>query len=167
MSSKTQSSASSTSTKSKEIKIITRQVFTLADIEKDLRKIKLLYIISLLGDVSEKALEHLLYEMKSREYDLGYNFVLVAKTPTSKDLFNDLLALKYTGLVETSASRKVALSSLGKEFLEKNLSKIDEYEREVVRKLVEELRVKIRPIDAEVEVRFSSTRRRSRVTRSL
>lgn len=148
------------STKSKEIKIITRQVITLKDIEKDPRKIKLLYIMSVFGDISEKALEYLIYEMKQKGYDLGYNFILVGKVPTSKELFNDVLALKYTGLVETTSTRKLVVSSLGKEFLEKHSNVIGEKEKEEIKKLIDELRVKIRPIDVEVEVRFGSRKRR-------
>jgi hypothetical protein len=146
--------------KSKEIKIITRQVITIDDIKKDPRKIKLLYIISVFGDISEKALNHLLYEMKQKGYDLGYSFTVVGRVPTSKELFNDTLALKYTGLVETNPRRKLVVSSLGKEFLEKHLNMIDEKEREEIKKLIDELRVKIRPIDVEVEVRFGRKSRR-------
>jgi len=150
----------SSSSKSKEIKIITKQVITLDDIEKDPRKIKLLYIISTFGDISEKALEYLLYEMKQKGYDLGYEFALVGRVPTSKELFNDVLALKYTGLVETNPMKKLVVSSLGREFLEKHINSIEEKEREEIKKLIDELRVKVRPIDVEVEVRFGRKTRR-------
>ncbi len=150
----------STGSKSKEIKIVTRHVITIDEVEKDLRKIKLLYIISVVGDISEKALQYLLYEMKEKGYDLEYGFTLVGNIPTSKELFNDLLALKYTGLVETNPSRKLIVSSLGREFLEKNVNKITEEERDEIKKLIDELRVKVRPIDVEVEMRFRRTRRR-------
>jgi len=148
------------SSKSKEIKIITRHVITIDDIVKDPRKIKLLYIISEIKEISEKALQYLLYEMKEKEYDLGYTFTVVGKTPTSKDVLNDLLALKYTGLVETNPARKLIVSSLGREFLEKHVDKISEEERETIKNLVEQLRVKIRPIDVEVEMRFRRSRTR-------
>ena len=142
------------STKSKEIKIITKHVITIQDIEKDPRKIKLLYIISEFGDISEKALQYLLYEMKNKGYDLGYDFTVVGRVPTSKTLFNDLLALKYTGLVETNPTRKLVVSSLGREFLEKHGNVISDEEKDNIKKLLEELRVKVKPIDLEVEMRF-------------
>lgn len=148
------------SSKSKEIKIITKHVITLDDIKRDPRKIKLLYIISVFGEISEKGLEYLLYEMKQKGHDLGYEFAIVGRVPTSKELFNDVLALKYTGLVETNALKKLVMSSLGKEFLEKHINNIDEKERDNIKKLIEELRVKIRPIDAEVEVMFRRKTRR-------
>ncbi|MET1159954.1 MAG: hypothetical protein ABWW65_03245 [Thermoprotei archaeon] len=151
------------STKSKEIKIITKHVVTLQDIEKDLRKIKLLYIMSEFGEISEKALQYLLYEMKNKGYDLGYNFTVVGRVPTSKELFNDLIALKYTGLVETNAIRKLVISSLGREFLEKHSSKISDEEKNNIKNLIEELRVKVKPIDVEVEMMFKRGRRRKLV----
>mgnify|MGYP000268169558 CR=1 FL=1 len=151
------------SSKSKEIKIVTRHVITLSDVEKDPRKIKLLYIISEFGGISEKALQYLLYEMKQAGYELGYNFTVVGRVPTSKELFNDLLALKYTGLVETNPVRKLVLSSLGKEVLDKETQSISDEERNTIKKLIEELRVKVKPIDVEVEMTFKRTRSRRRM----
>ena len=157
--SKPQSSGASSS-KSKEIKIITKQVYTLDDIKNDLGKIKLLYIFSLTGSISEKALSYLIYEMKEKGYDLKYDFTMIGSIPSSKKLLNDLLALKYTGLIETTATKKLAISSLGREFLEKVGNLISDEEKDLIKKLVEELRVKIKPIDVEVEVRYRGKTRR-------
>jgi hypothetical protein len=146
--------------RSKELKIITRHVITVKDIEKDPRKIKLLYIISQVGSISEKALQYLLYYMKEKGYDLGYNYVMLGSFPSSKEILNDTLALRYVGLLETNPRRKLEVTSLGKEFLEKHKDIIPDEEKNQIKKLVEELRIKIAPIDAEVEMRTRPRRRR-------
>ncbi len=148
--------------KSKELKIITRHVITEKDIENDPRKIKLLFIIQEVGGISEKALQYLLYYMREKGYDLGYNFVMLGTMPSSKEIINDTLALRYVGLVETNPRRKLVVTSLGKEFLEKHKDAISEEEKEQIKKLIEELRIQIAPIDAEVEV-MSRPRRRRRL----
>ncbi len=150
--------------KSKELKIITRHVITIDDIKKDPRKVKLLYIISVTSGISEKALQYLLYYMKEEGYDLGYKFVMLGTVPSSKEILNDTLALRYVGLLETNPRRKLVVTSLGKEFLEKEGSKyISDDEKDQIRKIVEELRVKIAPIDAEVELMSRPRRRRRRL----
>lgn len=159
-SSKSKDKEAGTSTRSKEIKIITRQVVTLDDIKREPNKVKLLYIISLFGEISDKALNYLICEMKNRGYDLGYSFTSIGNIPSSRELYNDLIALKYTGLVETSISRKNILSSLGKEFLDKYSNIIPDQEREVIKKLIDELRMKVKPIDLEVELRFRTSKSR-------
>ncbi len=148
--------------KSKELKIITRHVITEKDIENDPRKIKLLFIIQEVGGISEKALQYLLYYIREKGYDLGYNFVMLGTMPSSKEIINDTLALRYVGLVETNPRRKLVVTSLGKEFLEKHKDAISEEEKEQIKKLIEELRIQIAPIDAEVEV-MSRPRRRRRL----
>ena len=153
----------STTGKSKELKIVTRHVITVQDIEKDPKKVKLLYIISEIGGISEKALQYLLYYMKEEGYDLGYNFVMLGQFPSSKEILNDSLALRYVGLLETNPRKKLVITSLGKEFLEKHADKIPEEEKEKIKKLIEELRIKIAPIDAEVELRARPRRRKRRL----
>jgi len=140
-------------TKGKELKIVTRHVVSLTDVEKNPRLIKLLYITSLFKDISEKALLHLLYYMRQNGYDLGYNFVVIGQTPTSKDVSSDLAVLKYLGLLEVNEKKKLAISSLGKEFIVKHLETTLKNEKEAIDKLVNELKVKIAPIDAEVEIK--------------
>ncbi len=149
--------------KSKELKIVTRHVITVKDIENDPRKIKLLYIIDQVGGISEKALQYLLYYMKEKGYDLGYNFIMLGDMPSSKEVINDTLALRYVGLAETNPRRKIVTTSLGKEFLEKHKDAISDEEKDTIKKLVEELRPRIAPIDAEVEVMSRPRRRRRRL----
>lgn len=148
--------------KSKELKIITKHVITIEDIKKDPRKIKLLYIINTLGGISEKALQHLIYYMKEKDYDLGYNFIMLGTTPSSKDLHNDLVALLYVGLLETDPRRKLLVTSMGKEFLQNHESAISEEEKEKIKSLVDELRIKIAPIDTEVELAYRTRKSRKR-----
>ncbi len=150
--------------KSKELKIITKHVITIDDIKRDLRKIKLLYLISSYGGISEKALQYLIYYMKESGYDMGYNFVLLGNTPSSKELHNDIVALLYVGLAETNPKRKIVITSLGREFLEKMKDSIPEEDKENIKRLIDELRIKVAPIDMEVELasRTSLSRRRKR-----
>ncbi len=108
-------------TKTKELKIITRKVVTLEDVKKNKRMLKLLHIIDHLKEISEPGLIHLLYEMKNAGVDLGYNFIVVANKPGSKEVHQDLLDLLYLNLVEKDPVRgKLRITSTGKEFLEKN-----------------------------------------------
>ncbi len=155
-------SQKTSSSKSKELKIITRHVITIDDIKNDLRRIKLLYIINTIGGISEKALQHLIYYMKDLEYDLGYDFIVLGTTPSSKMLHNDIVALLYVGLIETNPRRKLVTTSLGKEFLEKVKDSISDEEKETIKKLIDDLRIKIAPIDMEVELSYRSARRRRR-----
>ncbi len=149
--------------KTKELKIISRPVITIEDIKKDPRKLKLLYVINESGGLSEKALKYLIYYMKEAGYDLGYSFVMLGQTPSSRELHNDLVALLYVGLTETNPRKKIVLTSQGKEFLEKHvLPIISDEEKDKIKKLVEELRVKVTPIDTEVELSLRRPRRRRR-----
>jgi len=153
---KTKDKEGASATRSKEIKIITKQVVTLDDIAKDPVKIKLLYIVSVFGEISDKALQYLIYELGKKGYELGYSFTLIGNTPSSRELSNDLIALKYTGLLETNIFKKNIVSSLGKEFLDKHINILSEQERDTIKKLVDELRTKIKPIDLEVELKYKT-----------
>ncbi len=155
-------SSQRSSSKSKELKIITKHVITIDDIKRDQRKIKLLYIIQTYGGISEKALQHLIYNMKDSGYDLGYKFIMLGNTPSSKELHNDLVALLYVGLTETNPRRKIIVTSLGKEFLENMKDSIPSEDRDSIKKLVDELRIKVTPIDMEVELASRTLGRRRR-----
>ncbi|MEM1864320.1 MAG: hypothetical protein QXN10_05415 [Desulfurococcaceae archaeon] len=150
MSEKKQSKTTTTE-KSKEIKIVSKQVVTLSDIEKNPRLIKLLYIISLTNGISEKALIQLLYLMKENGLDLNYRFINIANMISSKDVLNELVMLKYAGLIEV-IHRKIAITGLGKEFLSKKLDKLGN-DAEVLKKLYSELKPKIAPIDVEIDIK--------------
>ncbi|MCY0868359.1 MAG: hypothetical protein OWQ48_03905 [Desulfurococcus sp.] len=141
------------SEKSKEVKIIARQVVTPHDLERNTRAVKLLYLVSLNGGsgISEKALVNLAYLMKQSGYDLGYSFVLLGQNPSSRDLLNDLTMLKYLGFVEVNAKRKLVATGLGKEFLETHATIISD--AEVLKNLFNELKPKIAPFDVEVDVK--------------
>ncbi|MCD6488536.1 MAG: hypothetical protein J7K21_04860, partial [Desulfurococcales archaeon] len=105
---------------------------------------------------------YLIYYMKESGYDLGYSFVLLGNIPSSKELRNDLVALLYVGVAETNPRRKIVITSLGKELLNKIKDSIPDEEKEQIKKLVEELRVKVAPIDTEVELATRPRRRRRR-----
>ncbi len=152
--------------KSKELKIITRPAITVADITNDLRKISLLQIIKSFGEITEKALMYLAKGIQDKDVNLGYHFFEVAGSLTSKELKEDIIALLYLGLIETNPrNKKLRITSEGLEFLERNVDRLGE-NKEKIAGLVEELRPKIIPIDAEQELSFKllrvSRRRRRR-----
>ncbi|MGC8982861.1 MAG: hypothetical protein ACP5KA_03805 [Desulfurococcaceae archaeon] len=137
----------------KEIRIVTRHVFTAADVEKNPRLVKLLYVISLCKDgVSEKGLAHLLNHMASLNAGLGYKFDVIGGVPVSRELMNDLTVLKYTGLVEVLGNRKLRATSAGRELLEKVAPKL-QGELEAIKKAFEESWPKVVPIDVEVSLK--------------
>lgn len=145
-------------TRSKEVKIIARQVITLDDVAKDSRKLKLLYTLSEYGPISEKTVYNLIYELKNKGIDLNYEFYTIAKNLTSRDLSNDLLSLKYTGLVEVDNRKRIVVSTLGKEFLNNNIGKIPEEERNNIRTIINEIKPKLKATDLEVEAKLRKTR---------
>ncbi len=139
------------STKSKDLKIVARPVITIDQIKSNTRAVKLLHLINVLGRVSEKNLPLIIKELKDNGLDLGYNIVTIAGSVVSKELREDLTTLLYTGLIETNQiNRVINLTSLGKEFLSKN---IDEQLSDKIRSKVEELRPKISMLLAESELR--------------
>ncbi|MEM4846777.1 MAG: hypothetical protein QW794_03350 [Thermosphaera sp.] len=146
--------------KSKEVKIIAKQVFTLSDVEKNPRALKLLYVINSVGSISEKALQYLLHYMKESGADLKYSFTTIGGVPTSKELLNEILSLKYVGLVESLPNRKIVVTGLGKEFLNKAMTFLSEEEKNILNKAIEEAKPKILPIDAEVDIRLKKQGRR-------
>lgn len=153
------------STKSKELKIITRHVVTVNDVLKDPRKIKLLYLIKEFGEISEKALQYLVYWLKSEKgVDLGYDFLVIGNVPSSKDLKMDIVALLYVGALETNPkNKKLRVTGIGEELLGK--VDIDKEELEKLVSNAKDFEAKVRSIDAEVELvvkMLSSTRRRRR-----
>jgi len=146
--------------KSKEVKIIAKQVFTLSDIEKNPRALKLLYIINNVGSISEKALQYLLYHMRESGVDFKYAFTTIGGVPSSRELLNEILSLKYVGLLESLPNRKIVLTGLGKEFLASRLNALSEEEKNLLNKALEEVKPKIVPIDAEVDIKLKRQSRR-------
>jgi len=146
--------------KSKEVKIIAKQVFTLSDIEKNPRALKLLYIINNMGVISEKALQYLLYYMKESGVDFKYAFTTIGGAPSSRELLNEILSLKYVGLIESLPNRKIVLTGLGKEFLAGRLNALSEEEKNLLNKALGEVKPRIVPIDAEVDIKLKRQSRR-------
>ncbi len=143
--------------KTKELKVFSAKVVTVDQILKDERKMKLLHIIQHLGSISEKALTHLLYLLKTEKgIDLGYNFIVIGGKPMSREVLDDLMALLYVGLVETDPrTKKLRLTSNGQEFMEKHALPSEVVED--LLKAVDELKPKIAPIDVEAELVLSTT----------
>ncbi len=155
--------------KSKELKIITKHVVTIDDVAKDPRKLKLLYLINALEEISEKALQYLVYWLKTeKQLDLGYEFLVIGNVPSSKELKTDIVALLYVGALETNPrNKKLRVTSVGKELLEKTVTENMKPEFDRVVAAAKELEAKVKSIDAEVELtikmlRQSMRRRRRR-----
>ncbi|HDN75987.1 MAG TPA: hypothetical protein ENG05_02535 [Acidilobales archaeon] len=138
----------------KEIKIVTRPVVTVDAVKRDLRKLKLLHLISMVGDISEKALTQLLYRLKNeKDYDLGYKFFVIADVPNSKELLEDIRVLLYLGLIESDPiTRKLRLTSLGKEFLEREGNKVGSDELSKLNEIIEEFKTYIKSLDSTAEI---------------
>ena len=144
--------------KSKEIKIETKHVVKPEDIVKNERIMKLLLIMDIYGDISEKGLINLVYELKEQGYDLGYSFFKIGDTITSKQLREDMLSLLYVDFVETiGRAKKLRVTGFGREALTK--ASLSEEERSKIKSLIDKIRPKIASIDAEVEL-FHTARRR-------
>ncbi len=138
--------------KTKELKIITRHVITVDDVKKSKNMKIILHIVKHLGEISEKGLTRLLYEMKEKGVDVGYQFVKIGKVVGSKDLHQDIMDLLYVGLLERNpAKNKLRLTPDGEEFLEKY--GLPEEEIKPILSLVDQLKPVIEPIEAEVEMR--------------
>ncbi len=146
----------SKASKTKELKTFSMQVVTPEHIKRDERKMKLLHVIQHLGAISEKALTYLLYYLKEKGMDLGYHFIVIGGKPMSREVIDDLMALLYTGLVENDPrTKKLRLTSNGMDFMEKNA--LPKEAVEDLLKAVDELKPKIAPIDAEIELSTTVT----------
>lgn len=144
-------------TKSKELKLVTKQVVTSDSVKEDKRKLQLLYLISNFDGISEKALLHAINELKNKGLDLGYNIVTLGNNVTSPQVKDDLTALLYLGLLENDQAKMLKVSSNGKDFLESN--PVDEAFKNQLTSLIQELKEKIKAIDEEQRLR---SRRRGR-----
>ena len=144
-------------TKSKELKLVTKQVVTPDSVKEDKRKLQLLYLISNFDGISEKALLYAISELKNKGLDLGYNIVTLGNNVTSPQVKDDLTALLYLGLLEIDQAKMLKVSSNGKDFLENN--PVDEAFKNQLTSLIQELKEKIKAIDEEQRLR---SRRRGR-----
>ena len=144
-------------TKSKELKLVTKQVVTSDSVKEDKRKLQLLYLISNFDGISEKALLYAISELKNKGLDLGYNIITLGNNVTSPQVKDDLTALLYLGLLENDQAKMLKVSSNGKDFLESN--PVDEAFKNQLASLIQELKEKIKAIDEEQRLR---SRRRGR-----
>lgn len=153
------------STTSKELRIIARPVATPEAVKKDPDKLKLLTIISHLQVISERSLNSLVHALiKEKNVKFRYSFVLVDQIPSSKELSEDIRLLLYLGLIETEpVLRKLRLTSSGKEFLEQN--KLDENTLNELLRAVEELKEKILSEERVAEFSARTVRSRKRFRR--
>ncbi|AEM37944.1 hypothetical protein Pyrfu_0072 [Pyrolobus fumarii 1A] len=149
----------------KELVIIARPVVTLDQVKGDERKKNLLALFNLLtdkGGIYEKTLNYLLYWFKSEKgIDMGYNFVMLGDVPYSRELHEDLVALLYLGLLETTPTKKIRITNEGREFLQK--VGYDTALLEKVKEALEEYWPKATTIDAQIEL--ETTRRATMAAR--
>ena len=130
-------------TVSKELKIIARPVVTVDDVMKDSKKIALIGILRDLGEVSERGLINALYILKSEKgMDVGYPFQVVGSTVNSREALEDVRVLLYLGLLEVTQGRKLRLTSLAAELLEK-LTPAQREGLENLSKVVEEIKQRV------------------------
>ena len=135
-------------TKSKELKIVSKQVITADSLKEDKRKIKLLYIIKTLNGVSEKALTVGLYELKQKGLDLGYQFNVIGNNIFSPMIKEDITALLYVGYLENDPkNKKLVITSKGQEFLD--AQQIEDEFKNNLNQLLNEVRMKINAINEE------------------
>ena len=146
----------------KELRIVTKKVVTEDIVKKDIRKLRLMKIIDLFTQISERGLTKLLYMIKGEKgVDVGYEFIMIGDTPSSRDLADDLRILLYLGLIETDPiSRRLRLTSKGKEFLE--LTQVSDSELEEIIKACEDLRPKIEAEESATQLMLGARRRRRR-----
>lgn len=143
--------------KTKELKVFSTQVITLDHIRNDMRKLKLLFAINTLKEVSEKGLTYIVQYIKDeKKLDLGYTITKLGNRVIVRELNDDIRALLYVGLIEVDAkTKKLRLTSNGQEFIDK-IQKNEDIENFI--KIVEELKGKVVAIDEEVALASTTTR---------
>lgn len=147
-------------TKSKELKLVTKQVISPTVLKEDLRKLKLLYIIKSLGSVSERALILLLYEGSQKGLNLDYSFNVIGNNVFSPMIKEDLTSLLYLGYIETDpVTKKLKVSSNGEEALEQNKGSIDDGFKNQLNLVLNELKTKIAALDEEYTLKLRSNKR--------
>ena len=96
-----------------------------------------------------------------KNVDVGYEFIMIGDTPSSRALAEDIRILLYLGLLETDpVTRRLRLTSIGEEFLEQN--KLPEDEAEPLMKAIEELKPRIEAEESTTELLLRGLRRRRR-----
>ncbi|MEM1931445.1 MAG: hypothetical protein QW780_00905 [Sulfolobales archaeon] len=149
-------------TVSKELKIVARPVVTLDDAIKDSRKVCVLGVVKSLGEISERGLISCLYILKTeKNKDLGYSFQVVGTIVNSRELLEDIRVLLYLGLLEVTEGRKLRLTSLGKEFLDR-LTGDQKQVLDELTKVVEEVKQRVLSEDNLLNIMTSGGRGRRR-----
>lgn len=147
-------------TKSKELKIVSKQVINPTILKEDKRKLRLLYIIKSLGSVSERGLIVLLYEGSQKGLNLEYTFNVIGNNVFSPSIKEDLTSLLYLGYIESDpVTRKLKVSSNGEEALEQNKESIDEAFKTLFSQILNELKTKIAALDEEYSLKLKSNKR--------
>lgn len=137
--------------KSKDLKIVARPVVSIEQVKSNQKAVRLLHLMYVIEKVSEKNLLTVLKELRDAGLDIGYNIVSILGSLVSKDLKEDLTTLLYLGLLETRQQNRVlSLTSLGREFIEKNM---DKELIEKIRSKIEEIKPKISILLVESELR--------------
>ncbi|MEM0015955.1 MAG: hypothetical protein QW550_03845 [Saccharolobus sp.] len=147
--------------KSKDLKIVSKQVISPNVINEDKRKLQLLYILKQVNKLTEKSIILLLYELKQKGIDLGYQFNVIGNNVFSSMIKEDLTSLLYLGLIENDPiSKKISVSNNGIEVLEKN--PIDEEYKNKLLQALNEIKTKILAIDEEYNLKIKSEMKRRR-----
>jgi hypothetical protein len=144
-------------TKSKELKIVTKPVIALESVKNNKRAIKVLYLISELGSVTEKGLSYVIKELSSAGVDLGYRFLEIAGIPTSKELREDIISMLYVGLLESSQGKKLSVTSQGKEVLSQ--IQLEQGYIDALKSKLPEIKTKLATILAEADLESRRSRR--------
>ncbi|WP_221287005.1 hypothetical protein [Stygiolobus caldivivus] len=145
-------------TKSKDVKLVTKQVITPDTLKEDKRKVKLLYIIKALGGASEKALVIALYEMKEKGLDLGYQFNNIGGNIFSPMIKEDITSLLYLGYIENDpVSKKLKVTNNGLEFLD--TQQIEDDFKNNLNQIMNDIKLKVQALDEENKLRNRRSRR--------
>ncbi|MCH1770985.1 MULTISPECIES: hypothetical protein [Metallosphaera] len=148
--------------KSKELKTSSKQVISPSVLKEDKRKLQLLYIIKVLGGVTEKGLITLLYEGTQKGLNMGHQFNTLGNNLISPTVKEDITSLLYLGYIESDQTKKLKLTNDGEEALAANKQLLDEGFINTVNNVVTELKQKIVSIDQEYNLKLRSERRRRR-----
>ncbi|ACP36086.1 conserved hypothetical protein [Sulfolobus islandicus L.S.2.15] len=141
--------------KSKDVKMVSKQVISTNIINEDKRKLQLLYIIRQIGKLTEKSIIMLLYELKQKGVDLGYQFNVIGNNVFSLMAKEDLTSLLYLGLIENDpVSKKIGISNNGIEILDK--THIEEDFKNKVAQALNEIKTKILAYDEEYNLKIKN-----------
>jgi len=141
--------------KSKDVKMVSKQVISTNIINEDKRKLQLLYIIRQIGKLTEKSIIMLLYELKQKGVDIGYQFNVIGNNVFSLMAKEDLTSLLYLGLIENDpVSKKIGISNNGIEILDKTQIE-DDFKNKVVQAL-NEIKTKILAYDEEYNLKIKN-----------